>query len=141
MKEQYRKQMDAIASHDGKTHEGTGDDGLAAHQRALYISTVRGFYLRTKRWGESNVTMESNCVNLSALQGHQRLTRGFFVDNISDIMWNPNGFEQLVLISGNKDVIYAFVQEQLAHTKSFDDIVEDSVSSYCCQVSLELTKI
>lgn len=48
----------------------------------------------------------------------------FYVENITNIVWSSNAFEQLVLPGRTKDIIHAFVQEQLSHGESFDDIVE-----------------
>ncbi|OOF97995.1 hypothetical protein ASPCADRAFT_3058 [Aspergillus carbonarius ITEM 5010] len=47
----------------------------------------------------------------------------FYVDNISPIRWSENAFPRLVLPNEYKEIIRAFVQEQLARDDKFDDIV------------------
>lgn len=38
--------------------------------------------------------------------------------------WNEDAFARLVLPHGYKDIIYAFVQEQLSDDSKFDDIID-----------------
>jgi hypothetical protein len=47
----------------------------------------------------------------------------FDVDNIFPIRWSENAFTRLVLPHGYKDIISAFVQEQLSRDDGFDDII------------------
>ncbi|MCJ1474450.1 hypothetical protein MMC13_003108 [Lambiella insularis] len=47
----------------------------------------------------------------------------FYVANVCPIRWSENAFPGLVLPHGYKDIIRAFVQEQLSHDDEFDDIV------------------
>jgi len=47
----------------------------------------------------------------------------FYVENVSPIRWNENAFSRLVLPHGYKEIIRAFVQEQLTHEDDFDDII------------------
>ena len=52
-----------------------------------------------------------------------RLIAEFYVENICPIRWSGNAFLRLVLPHGYKDVIRAFVQEQLSRDDEFDDII------------------
>ncbi len=47
----------------------------------------------------------------------------FDVDNVAPIRWSVNAFARLVLPHGYKDIIRAFVQEQLSRDDGFDDII------------------
>ena len=47
----------------------------------------------------------------------------FYVENIHPIRWSENAFPRLVLPHGYKEIIRAFVQEQLSGDDKFDDIV------------------
>ena len=47
----------------------------------------------------------------------------FYVENVRPIRWSENAFPRLVLPYGYKDIIRAFVQEQLSRQDGFDDIV------------------
>jgi hypothetical protein len=47
----------------------------------------------------------------------------FYVENVCPIRWSENAFPRLVLPHGYKDIIRAFVQEQLSRDNEFDDIV------------------
>jgi len=47
----------------------------------------------------------------------------FDVDNVCSIRWSENAFAKLVLPHGYKDIIRAFVQEQLSRDDGFDDII------------------
>lgn len=47
----------------------------------------------------------------------------FYVENVYPIRWSNNAFPRLVLPHGYKDIIRAFVQEQLSRDDNFDDII------------------
>ncbi|EEP77446.1 predicted protein [Uncinocarpus reesii 1704] len=47
----------------------------------------------------------------------------FYVENVYPIRWNENAFQRLVLPPGYKEIIRAFVQEQLSRDDDFDDII------------------
>ena len=47
----------------------------------------------------------------------------FYVENVYPIRWSENAFPRLVLPYGYKDIIRAFVQEQLSRDDEFDDII------------------
>lgn len=57
----------------------------------------------------------------------------FYVENVSPIRWNKNAFSRLVLPYGYKEIIRAFVQEQLTHDDDFDDIIYGK-GEICCSV-------
>jgi hypothetical protein len=48
----------------------------------------------------------------------------FFVENIQPIKWSEDAFKRLHLPNDNKDIIHAFVEEQLSEQDSYDDIVQ-----------------
>jgi SpoVK/Ycf46/Vps4 family AAA+-type ATPase len=60
---------------------------------------VKGYCLRDRRW------------------------RKFSVDRISDVDWNEEPFDSLVLPDGYKDLILAFVESQLKQNERFDDVI------------------
>jgi hypothetical protein len=47
----------------------------------------------------------------------------FDVENVFPIRWSENAFARLVLPAGYKEIIRAFVQEQLSREDGFDDII------------------
>lgn len=47
----------------------------------------------------------------------------FDVENVYPINWSENAFSRLVLPHGYKEIIRAFVQEQLSRDDGFDDII------------------
>jgi hypothetical protein len=47
----------------------------------------------------------------------------FYIENVHPIRWSENAFARLVLPLGYKDIIRAFVQEQLSRDDEFDDII------------------
>ena len=67
---------------------------------AFYRGAVRGYCLSTKSWAT------------------------FRIDNISDIKWNDNAFDHLVMSDARKNLIKAAVQEQSRSKIKHDDIVE-----------------
>lgn len=48
----------------------------------------------------------------------------FYVDSVSEIRWNLEAFERLVLPHDYKQIIWAFVESQLSHENRFDDVVQ-----------------
>ncbi|KAH6640030.1 P-loop containing nucleoside triphosphate hydrolase protein [Truncatella angustata] len=72
---------------------------LTPRQRLLCTPYIRGYCLRTKAWAE------------------------FHVENVSPVFWSEDAFTKLVLPHGYKDIIRAFVQEQLSREDDFDDII------------------
>lgn len=45
------------------------------------------------------------------------------IENVCPIRWSENAFSRLVLPYGYKEIIRAFVQEQLFRNDGFDDII------------------
>lgn len=66
----------------------------------LCNTSVRGYSLTLKKWGE------------------------FEVNNINDITWNDVAFPNLMLPSGYKDLILSFVEGKATKKATFDDIIE-----------------
>ncbi|KAI0134020.1 P-loop containing nucleoside triphosphate hydrolase protein [Xylariales sp. AK1849] len=82
-----------------KTASSSHSKRLSPKQRLLCTPVVRGYCLTSKNWAE------------------------FYVDNISPICWRDDAFTKLVLPHNYKDIIHAFVQEQLSRDDDFDDII------------------
>ncbi len=72
---------------------------LTKDQLLICSTLVSGYALKTKRWLE------------------------FFVDLISDIVWNNNAFESLVLPEDQKELILSFAESQILYKQKFDDFV------------------
>lgn len=49
----------------------------------------------------------------------------FNVDDLSDIVWNDDAFENLVLPGNEKDLAWAFVENKCLSNNQFDDFVAD----------------
>ncbi|KAI0197182.1 putative AAA family ATPase [Xylaria flabelliformis] len=76
--------------------------GLSDRLLMLCSPVVKAYALKSKRWGE------------------------VYVDGISDIKWDENAFDSLVLEEETKRLIKSFVSAQVKQSNSpeFDDIVE-----------------
>ncbi|TVY25298.1 26S proteasome regulatory subunit 4-like protein [Lachnellula hyalina] len=61
----------------------------------------------------------------------------FYVDNISPIEWSKDAFQRLVLPGGYKEIIHAFVTEQLSSNDTFDDIVQGKGQGFIMLLSGE----
>ena len=72
---------------------------LTKAQLLICTPLVSGYALKTKRWLE------------------------FFVDSVSDIIWNQNAFESLVLPDDQKELILSFAESQILYKQKFDDFV------------------
>jgi hypothetical protein len=72
---------------------------LTKEQLLICTPLVSGYALKTKRWLE------------------------FFVDSVSDIIWNQNAFENLVLPEDQKELILSFAESQILYKQRFDDFV------------------
>lgn len=73
---------------------------LTEEQLLLCTPYVRGFLLRRKQWAK------------------------FCVDGISDIEWNEEAFESLVLPNNEKDLLLAFAEGQANGNAKFDDFIQ-----------------
>ncbi|KAI5924098.1 P-loop containing nucleoside triphosphate hydrolase protein [Camillea tinctor] len=72
---------------------------LTEEQLLICTCVVRGFALKTKKWVE------------------------FYVDSISEIIFNDNAFDSLVLPESQKSLVLAFAQTQAKSKSDFDDII------------------
>lgn len=63
------------------------------------VPVLKGYALKTKQWLE------------------------FFVDSISDIQWNTEAFDSLVLPADQKELILAFASSQVKYKDTFDDVI------------------
>ncbi|KAI0450110.1 hypothetical protein F5B21DRAFT_492349, partial [Xylaria acuta] len=90
----------------GKRHNGSQnmetefDINLTPEQLLLCNSHVRGYSLKSKRWGEFDVT------------------------NLRPISWNDAAFPHLMLPDGFKNLILSFIEGHATGEPSFDDIIE-----------------
>ncbi|KAJ3577205.1 hypothetical protein NPX13_g3364 [Xylaria arbuscula] len=100
--QEFLKFEESMDRHERQRNKNFSDQTLTltVKQRVLTNPMVRGFCLSSKTWCE------------------------FYIDNIQPISWNEDAFQRLVLPKDYKDIIHAFVQEQLSGDDSFDDIVE-----------------
>ncbi|ORY71659.1 P-loop containing nucleoside triphosphate hydrolase protein [Pseudomassariella vexata] len=80
-------------------NEGNKPLPLSEEQLLLCTPIVKGYALKTKKWLE------------------------FFVDEITEIVFNERAFECLVLPEGHKSLILAFAQSQIKNKDAFDDVI------------------
>jgi hypothetical protein len=59
------------------------------------------------------------------LRAYINVLAEFYVENVSPITWNDNAFPRLVLPYGYKEIIRAFVGQQLSRDDEFRDIVQE----------------
>lgn len=88
----------------------------------LCSPTSKAYGLRTKRWGKHLLFLVTTLVlfNCSHRIGE------VYVDGISDIRWDENAFEHLVLETETKQLVKSFVSAQIGQNRPvvFDDFVE-----------------
>jgi len=58
----------------------------------------------------------------------------FYVDNISEVVWNTDAYERLVLPQDQKDLILAFSESQIEST-TFDDVISGKGKGVICLLS------
>ncbi|KAI0397626.1 ATPase [Xylariaceae sp. FL0594] len=58
----------------------------------------------------------------------------FYVDNISEIVWDANAYQNLVLPQDEKELILAFCESQMESTK-FDDVISGEGKGVTCLLS------
>ncbi|CAG8976260.1 hypothetical protein HYALB_00009435 [Hymenoscyphus albidus] len=69
-------------------------------------------------------TSRENEIYQNVLKDYEnKKTAEFDVENVHLVRWSENAFSRLVLPHGYKDIIHAFVQEQLSRDDEFDDII------------------
>jgi len=83
-------------------------DRLSDSDACLTNATVRGYSFAVKRFLE------------------------FYVDQLSDIEWNENCFDQLVLDPGTKKTVQALVSSHTRDRETFDDIVKGKGQGLVC---------
>ncbi|KAJ6438231.1 AAA family protein [Purpureocillium lavendulum] len=90
--------MDSDDGNDGDD-DVTKRAPLTDDQRLLTSPMVRGYALQNKRWME------------------------FYVDQVSDVQFNENAFNSLVMDEEKKELILAFAQSQVKYKDAFDDVI------------------
>ncbi|KFY51030.1 hypothetical protein V496_08991 [Pseudogymnoascus sp. VKM F-4515 (FW-2607)] len=96
--QEYESALKQYEKH-GKGGSSVQARALGPKQLLLCTPIVRGYCLTSKSWAE------------------------FDIENVGPIRWSENSFARLVLPHGYKDIIHAFVQEQLSRDDGFDDII------------------
>ncbi len=48
----------------------------------------------------------------------------FFVEYVTEIIWNDNAFSKLVLPEDTKDLLLSFVESQVENKNTFDDVIQ-----------------
>ncbi|KAJ9612275.1 hypothetical protein H2200_003872 [Cladophialophora chaetospira] len=61
----------------------------------------------------------------------------FYVDSIRPIQWTENSLNELVLPKGYKDIMYAFVNEQLCHNNVYKSVIESKGQGFIMLLSGE----
>lgn len=72
---------------------------LTEEQLIMTYPMVRGYSLKNKRWME------------------------FFIDSVTEVKFNDQAFDSLVLPQDQKELILAFAQSQVKYKDTFDDII------------------
>lgn len=102
--------LDKFQKHKQK-HDITDDKFVLPPQYQLLCrSRTRGYSLKFKKWLD------------------------FFVEQISDVVWNSNAFDRLVLPADQKELILAFSESQLAGS-NFDDVITGKGKGIICLLS------
>ncbi|WQF82149.1 Putative AAA+ ATPase domain, ATPase, AAA-type, core [Colletotrichum destructivum] len=97
-----------------RQHGGPGKDGsnpkLTPYHQMLARSRTRGYSLKLKKWLD------------------------FFVEQVTEITWNTNAFDKLVLPEDQKELILAFSESQLDGS-TFDDVISGKGKGIICLLS------
>ncbi|KAL2136474.1 hypothetical protein VTI74DRAFT_3493 [Chaetomium olivicolor] len=95
-----------------KEENGITDDKfvLPPYYQMLARSRTRGYSLKFKKWLD------------------------FYVEQISDVVWNSNAFDRLVLPADQKELILSFSESQLAGS-NFDDVIQGKGKGIICLLS------
>jgi ATP-dependent 26S proteasome regulatory subunit len=80
--------------------EGKKKIMLTPYFQMLCTPRLRGYSIKLKKWLD------------------------FFVDNVSEIEWNTNAFDSLVLPEDQKDLILSFTESQVINSAGFDDVIQ-----------------
>ncbi|KAJ4290061.1 hypothetical protein N0V88_006565 [Collariella sp. IMI 366227] len=83
---------------------------LPPYYQMLARSRTRGYSLKFKKWLD------------------------FYVEQISEVVWNTNAFDRLVLPADQKDLILSFSESQLAGS-NFDDVIQGKGKGIICLLS------
>jgi ATPase family associated with various cellular activities (AAA) len=92
--------VDEIEPDERAQGKNTIGSTLKPDQLLLTTPTLRGYSLKDKKWLE------------------------FFVDSVSEIVWNESAFASLVAPPEQKDLILAFAQSQAKNKDRFDDVIQ-----------------
>ncbi|EFQ31520.1 ATPase [Colletotrichum graminicola] len=96
-----------------KRQHGLGNDGnlkLTPGHQMLARSRTRGYSLKLKKWLD------------------------FYVEQVTEITWNTNAFDKLVLPEDQKELILAFSESQLEGS-TFDDVISGKGKGIICLLS------
>jgi hypothetical protein len=94
---------DSVAQNTGNAYTDEAPEpklSLTPEAHLICKATVPGYSLKLKKW------------------------LYFFVDNVSEISWNDNAFNTLVLPPDTKDLLMSFVESQVENKDSFDDVIQ-----------------
>jgi hypothetical protein len=110
LNEWHADDLERFSKH--KEKMGLPDDKfiLPPYYQMLCRSRTRGYSLRFKKWLD------------------------FFIDQISEVTWNSNAFDRLVLPPDQKELILSFSESQLAGS-SFDDVISGKGKGIICLLS------
>ncbi|KAK2028432.1 ATPase [Colletotrichum zoysiae] len=105
------KDVEALSA--WKRQHGLGKDGnlkLTPGHQMLARSRTRGYSLKLKKWLD------------------------FYVEQVTEITWNTNAFDKLVLPEDQKELILAFSESQLDGS-TFDDVISGKGKGIICLLS------
>ncbi|KAK0652404.1 hypothetical protein B0T16DRAFT_454774 [Cercophora newfieldiana] len=109
---EFQKVLERYDSKNSSTNASTVT--LTPKQRMLCTPILKGYCLTSKQWCE------------------------FPVDGVSEIEFNEDAFDRLVLAQGYKEIIHAFVGEQLSREDGgFDDIIKGKGQGFIMLLSGE----
>ncbi|KAF2967591.1 hypothetical protein GQX73_g5990 [Xylaria multiplex] len=97
--QRFHKALEAGQENTRRGKPSVRPRSLSPKQRLLCTPMITGYSLASRTWAE------------------------FYVEGIAPINWREDAFSRLVLPPGYKDIIYAFVREQLSQDDDFGDII------------------
>lgn len=97
--EEYDDEGSDAGSHESVAGKEIKRIPLTEQQLIHCSALLKGYTLKTKRW------------------------LSFFVDSVSEIVWNSAAFANLVLPADQKELILAFAESQVKYKNTFDDVI------------------
>ncbi|KAK3366831.1 P-loop containing nucleoside triphosphate hydrolase protein [Lasiosphaeria ovina] len=104
------ERLSKYKEHYGGAPDDDGATRLTPYHQMIARCRTRGYSLKMKKWLD------------------------FFVEDVSEVVWNTEAFDKLVLPTDQKELIMAFSESQLGGS-NFDDVISGKGKGIICLLS------